>query len=157
MNPLDILVRRVACLPNYTIGHMYVDGKFICDTLEDTDRGLTQNMSLASIIKLKKAGITAIPRGRYRVDMRTVSPKYSTRPKWVKYCGAIMPRILNVPGYSGVLIHTGNSPSQTEGCLLVGENKVKGGLIRSTEAFEKLYPILREADRNGREIWITIE
>lgn len=139
----------------YTIGKLYIDGKYFCDTLEDTDRGLTSSMSDAQIRGMKIKGETAIPTGRYLVDMKTVSPKYSLRRQY-DFCGARVPRLCNVPGYAGILIHIGNTAKDTEGCILVGENKEKGKVLNSTATFRKLYPILRAADERGESITIEV-
>ena len=139
----------------YTIGKLYIDGKYFCDTLEDTDRGLTSSMSDAQIRVMKIKGETAIPTGRYLVDMKTVSPKYSLRRQY-DFCGARVPRLCNVPGYAGILIHIGNTEKDTEGCILVGENKEKGKVINSTATFRKLYPILKAADERGESITIEV-
>lgn len=105
---------------------MYVDGKLICETIEDKDRGLTQDMSLDEIKKKKVNSHTAIPTGTYKVVVNN-SPKFKRN----------LPRLLNVPGFDGVLIHRGNTHHDTAGCLLVGQNRVKGKVINSTK-YEKL-------------------
>lgn len=128
----------------YTIGKLYANGQYICDTLEDVDRGLKQSDSLDTIQKRKVYQETAIPCGTYNVTLDTISPKFKDR-SWAKFCEGKLPRLLNVPGYEGVLIHVGNTPEDTLGCILVGYNKVKGQVINSTEAFRKLYNILDEA------------
>ena len=76
---MEILVKRIAKKPKYTIGKLYIDKKYICDTLEDTDRGLNQDMSLEEIKKKKVYGETAIPSGVYKVDMNTIRPKFKSR------------------------------------------------------------------------------
>lgn len=134
----------------YTIGKMYVDGEYVCDTLEDKDRGLTSNMSVAQICGVKIKGETAIPTGRYLVDMKTVSPRFGGRTQY-QFCRGRLPRLCNTPGYQGVLIHCGNTAKDTEGCILVGQ------VLNSTATFRKLYPILKTADERGEQIWITIE
>jgi hypothetical protein len=67
-----------------------------------------------------------------------------------------MPRLTNVPGYEGVLIHTGNTAADSEGCILVGQNKVKGKVINSTETFIRLYDILKKAHDNHEGIYLRI-
>lgn len=140
----------------YTIGKLYIDGEYFCDTLEDTDRGLTSSMSDAQIQGMKIKGETAIPTGRYLVDMKTVSPRFGGRAQY-QFCKGRLPRLCNTPGYHGVLIHIGNTAKDTEGCILVGENKERGKVLNSTATFRKLYPILKAADERGEQIWITIE
>lgn len=141
----------------YCISHLYIDGKYFCDVCEDTDRGLTQNMPLAEIQKQKIYSKTAIPTGTYKIAMNIVSPKFSQRAFYKSFCGGKLPRLLNVPGYDGVLIHIGNSATQSAGCLLVGENTVVGKVMNSTETFKKLYKKLKEASDRGEIITITIE
>lgn len=97
---------------------MFLDGLRFCDTLEDTDRGLRSDMLLSEIKAKKKYGITAIPTGRYKVKMTY----------WGKY-RKYYPELCNVPGYTSILIHGGKNATATLGCVLVGENKIKGGLI----------------------------
>lgn len=141
---MDLLLKRIAKKDGYTIGRLFVDGVRFCDTLEDTDRGLAQNMGPAVCRARKRHGVTAIPTGRYQVLMNVVSPRFSKK-KAYEFCGGKLPRLLNVPAFEGVLIHIGNTPGDTEGCILVGENKVKGQVINSTATFKKLYEKLKEA------------
>ena len=149
---MEILVKRIAKKPKYTIGKLYIDEQYICDTLEDTDRGLNQNMSLEEIKKKKVYGETAIPTGTYKVDMNTVSPKFKNRV-WAKPYGGKLPRLITVPGYEGVLIHAGNKAEDSLGCVLVGENKVVGQVINSQASFKKVMNILTKGDN----ITITIK
>ena len=149
---MEILVKRIAKKPKYTIGKLYIDEQYICDTLEDTDRGLNQNMSLEEIKKKKVYGETAIPAGTYKVDMNTVSPKFKSRT-WAKPYGGKLPRLVLVPGYDGVLIHPGNKAEDTLGCILVGENKAVGQVLNSQVTFKKIMSILTK----GTNITITIE
>lgn len=137
---------------SYTIGKLYLNDKYFCDTLEDTDRGLRSTMSVEEIEKIKVYSQTAIPTGTYKIDMNTVSPKFKDRA-WAKPYGGKLPRLINVKGYSGVLIHVGSKPEDTLGCILVGENKVKGQVINSTAAFNRLMTELSK-DSN---IELTIE
>ena len=153
---MEIKVKRIARKEAYTIGKMYVDGAYVCDTLEDKDRGLTSNMSVAQICGVKVHGETAIPTGRYLVDMKTVSPRFGGRAQY-QFCKGRLPRLCNTVGFQGVLIHIGNTAKDTDGCILVGENKEKGKVLNSTATFRKLYPILKAADERGEQIWITIE
>ena len=146
---MKLELKRIFRGPKYTIGKLYVDNQYVCDTLEDTDRGLKQTDSLSSIQKKKVYGQTAIPIGTYGITLNVISPKFKDR-SWAKFCNGKLPRLLNVPGYDGVLIHVGNKPEDTLGCILVGYNKIKGQLINSTEAFKKLYSVL------GKSPTITI-
>lgn len=139
----------------YTIGRLYVNGSYFCDTLEDTDRGTNNTMSSADITKKKIEGKTAIPTGTYNVDMNTVSPKFKDR-SWAKPYGGKIPRLLVVPGFDGVLIHPGNTASDTSGCILIGKNTTVGRVTDSTATFHNLMKKLLEAKTKGESISITI-
>lgn len=152
---MDLLIDRRWKKETYTISNLYVNGEFFCNTLEDTDRGLSSDMSLDDIKNKKNYGETAIPTGRYRITLGIKSPKYSKVEKYKKIDG-YLPRLIDVPGYSGILIHIGNYPKDTNGCILVGKNTVKGAVMYSTKYFWELYYKLKEAEDNGEEIWITI-
>jgi hypothetical protein len=131
---------------DYTIGEMYIDGRFFCSTLEDTDRGLQSDMPLSELKAKKKYGITAIPTGRYKVKMTY----------WAKY-KKYYPELCNVPGYTSILIHGGKNATATLGCVLVGENKIKGGLINSGKYVEELRQKITAEIKAGKEVYITIE
>ena len=149
---MRIKVVRIANRPNYCIGRMYVDGVYICDTLEDTDRFLDDSMSLIEIQRKKIKDKTAIPTGIYKLDMDTFSQRFGSQPYYRNTCGGRLPRLTNVKGYQGVLIHCGNTPADTSGCILVGQNKVVGQVIKSQDTFKKLYSLIR----GGKNIYIEI-
>lgn len=146
---MELLLTRNWKKPEYTIGRLHMNGVFFCNTLENKVRELGKDG------KGKIKGITAIPAGRYRVRMDVVSPKYKNRSQY-QFCGGRVPRLVDVPFYDGILIHIGNTAADTEGCLLVGENKAKGKVINSTATFKRLWYKLEEAHRKGEEIWIEI-
>ena len=137
-NHLKLVLKRFSSKPDYTIGRLFVNGKRFCDTLENTDRGLDQDMPLDELIKRKVPGKTAIPTGTYRITMNHKSPKFSKIDYYRDFCDGCMPRLLRVPGFEGILIHRGNREDATEGCLLVGDNTSKGGLSNSKGQWEKL-------------------
>lgn len=142
---MKLLVKRVALKPDYTIGRLYVNGEYFCDTLEDAVRDT------------KIYGKTAIPCGTYRITMDVVSPRFKDR-SWAKPYDGKLPRLIDVPNYEGVLIHVGNSSEDTSGCLLVGQNKVKGKVVNSTQTFMSLMDKhLIPAKNRGEEITITYE
>ena len=147
---MKVTVKRIAKRDGYTIGRMFIDGVRFCDTLEPTDRGLRYDMPLEEIKRIKLQGNTAIPYGKYAVTLGIKSPKYSTYKQY-QFCNAYLPRLLNVKGFEGVLIHIGNkasndkTKSDTLGCILVGENKEVGKVLNSTATFKKLYAILKAA------------
>lgn len=155
---MNITVDRKWKKADYTIGRLMVDGVFLCNTLEDTDRGLKQSMALAEIKRRKILGKTAIPTGTYHVRMDIVSPKYSQSAWYMKNCqGAKVPRLEDVPGFSGILIHTGNNAQDTDGCILVGKNTKKGMVTESRETFLSLYSKMLAVHRKGQSISITIK
>lgn len=126
---------------------MYIDGKYVCDVLEDSVRDLSKCHKIP--------GRTAIPAGRYKVRMDIESPRFGNQSFYRTYAnGGRLPRLVDVPQFEGVLIHCGNTHENTEGCLLVGENKVVGQVINSREIFKRVYKILMCAKS---DIWITIE
>lgn len=150
---MELRLKRIARRETYTIGRLSVDGVVFCDTIEDKDRGLRQSMARAAIKRLKVPGETAIPTGLYRVTLGIKSPKMSQR-KAYDFCGGYVPRLLNVPGFDGILIHIGNTAKDSAGCILVGENKVVGKVVNSTETFTRLYEKLKSAKG---DIYISIE
>ena len=150
---MKLTLRRIAKKPSYTIGKLYIDGVYFCDTLEDTDRGLFQGQSLELINKIKIASKTAIPTGTYKVNLNIVSPKYSKKKIYQDICKGKVPRLMNVPGYDGVLIHIGNTPEDTAGCILVGQNKQVGKVINSTQVFRNLYNKIK----NQKDLIIEIK
>lgn len=142
---MKLLLKRIAKKEKYTIGNLYVDGKFFCNTLEDKDRGLNSQMSLEEIKNKKVYGETAIPTGTYKIDMNTVSSSFKNRA-WAKHYNGKIPRLLNVPGYSGVLIHPGNDQNDTLGCILVGRNTQVGKVLDSQNTFHSLMKMLAKGD-----------
>ena len=150
---MKLTLKRIAKKDKYTIGKLYIDGVLFCDTLEDRDRNLKQSTSLTEIKKIKVKHETAIPTGTYEVTLNIISPKFSQKQFYKDYAnGGRLPRLLNVPGFDGILIHCGNSDSDSSGCVLVGENKVVGKVLNSQETFKKLYKKLQ-----GAKDKITIE
>lgn len=150
------LVRIYTC-PTYTIGHLYVDGEYVCDTVEDTDRGLYQGMDMKELARIKVKSKTAIPTGTYRITMNVQSPKFAQYDYYKKYCKGYLPRLLEVPGFEGVLIHRGGSADSSAGCLIVGYNTIKGRVTDSRKAWEKLMKqYLMPAKVLGKEITIKI-
>lgn len=125
---MRITLIRIANRPTYCIGKLYIDGVYFCDTIEDTDRGLKDEMTEEEILKKKVKGQTAIPTGIYHVYL-TYSPKYKKQ----------MPLIDGVKGYSGIRIHSGNTSKDTEGCLIVGKNKEVGKVLESRKTYNALF------------------
>ena len=129
----------------YSIGILYIDGERICETLEDEDRGLSQEMSLKGIVGGKVKGETAIPVGRYQVTMN-YSPRFNKT----------LPLLLGVPGYDGVRIHSGNKAKDTEGCILCGRNTEVGMVTNSRYWTNKVNGKIEAAIKRKEEVTITI-
>lgn len=145
---MEIRIERIFNCPNYCIGHLYADGKYICDTIEDTDRGLDDGWPIDKIKKVKVMHQTAIPTGRYNVTINVISPRFSKKDYYRKFCGGRVPRLLNVKGFDGILMHIGVNQFNTSGCVIVGYNTVKGAVTNSTQAFEKLYALMKMNNGN---------
>ena len=145
---MELKLKRIALRDTYTIGELYVDNHLFCDTCEDKVRDIEHEG--------KVYGKTAIPYGRYEITIKVQSPKYSQRASYA-WCKGYLPRLLNVPHFDGILIHSGNTAEDSAGCILVGENKVKGKVVNSMKTLTRLYSILKSASDSGDKIWITIE
>lgn len=131
---MKITLIRIANKPTYCIGKLYIDGVYECDTIEDVDRGLDDSMNVDEILKKKIKGQTAIPTGTYNIEI-TYSPKYKK----------LMPLLINVKGYSGIRIHSGNTSKDSEGCLLVGKNTKVGMVTDSRNTYQHLFSKLQKA------------
>lgn len=152
---MEINLIRLYRKPSYTIGKLYINGKYFCDTLEDRDRFMFNSMDIEEIKRIKVSDETAIPMGTYILNLDTISNKFSKYPFYMDTCNGKLPRILNVKGFEGILIHCGATKDNTSGCVLVGENKKVGQLINSKETFTRLYAVLNES--KNEEITITIQ
>ena len=139
---MKLTLNRIALRQTYTIGKLYIDGKYFCDTLEDTVRDTNKSGKFDNGEK-KVKGKTAIPYGTYEI-------KWTYSPRFKKYT----PQLMNVPSFEGIRIHSGNSSTDTEGCLLLGENKKVGMVLNSRATINKFYPIIKKACSNGK---VTIE
>lgn len=131
---MELLLERKYLRAAYTIGCLWANGTRFCDTLEPEVR------------PVKVPGHTAIPAGRYAVVVNR-SPRF----------GRDLPRLLNVPGFDGILIHRGNTAADTSGCILVGENKKPGWVVNSTPYELRLTALLKEVQQKGEKIFITIK
>jgi hypothetical protein len=142
---MELKVIRKEFSSKTSIGELYINDVFFCYTLEDTDRNLMQTMGKKEIEELKIYGKTAIPYGRYEVIM-----------SWSNKFKCIMPLVNGVVGYTGIRIHKGNSEVDTLGCLLVGMKKGIDKITNSTDAFDRLFILLKDACAKGK-VWITYE
>lgn len=137
-----ITVRRIAMKDTYTIGKLYIDGVYFCDTVEDKDRGLDDSMEESVIKERKVYGETAIPMGTYKVEI-TYSPKFKKN----------LPLLIGVKGFEGIRIHSGNTAKDSLGCIIVGRNKKVGMVLDSRATMTKLLKVLTSTKEN---IWLTI-
>lgn len=143
---MNLTLNRIFRGPDYTIGKLYIDGHYFCDTLEDPVRTLPASCPNTSEGILcacpeKVYARTAIPAGTYKVTMQ-FSPRFKR----------VLPLLHDVPHFLGVLIHSGNAPGDTAGCILVGHNKVKGKVLESRAVSDKLNALLEKEN----EMTITI-
>jgi Steigviridae/Suoliviridae L,D-carboxypeptidase/transpeptidase len=150
---MEIEVRRAPSVKGATIGQMFVDGVFECYTLEDTVRepeGLehifrTWPEHVAWVQAWKVQNKTAIPRGSYKIGLHN-SPHFK----------CIVPILLDVPGYSDVLIHWGNDAADTDGCILVGQTKEANLIYKSRAAFDVLMPKIKAVLTAGGHVNVTL-
>lgn len=147
---MKLTLRRRFLGEKYTVGKLHIDGVLFSDTLEDRVRDYNKDGDLLDEGEDKIFGETAIPYGTYKIIVNT-SPKFKR----------LLPRLLNVKHFDGILIHGVKkgaiaTDKHTHGCILVGENKVKGGLVNSAEYTDKLTGILLEAQERNEEITIEI-
>jgi len=133
---MEIVVKRRNFTDKSSIGNLYIDGTLVCFTLEDKTRGVNEP---------KVPGQTAIPYGRYEVviDMSNRFKK-------------LMPHILDVPNFTGIRIHSGNTDKDTEGCILLGMNKGYDVVTNSRAAYDVFYVLLEKGLEKGK-VFITIE
>lgn len=129
---MNLILKRIQYGEDFTLGKLYNEDQFICYTLEDKVREVIGE----PVSMWKVMGKTAIPKGVYPVII-TMSTRFRTR----------LPLLLDVPGFDGVRIHTGNSSVDTEGCILVGSawdgksNWIGGSKV----AFSMLFPLMEQA------------
>ena len=132
---LQVLLTRNYRKEAYTIGRLYVNGQFFCNSLEDKDRGLFQGMPLQDLMLLKVQDQTAIPCGTYKLRV-TMSPKFKRE----------MIEVVDVPAFLGIRFHKGANASHTSGCVLVGMNTIKGGLTDGAKYEAELTNLVKSAD-----------
>lgn len=147
---MKIKLKRIALKKDYTIGKLYIDDVYFCDTLEDAVRDLNKNGKFDNCEK-KIYGQTAIPYGTYEVTTNVVSSRFKNRI-WAKPYNGKIPRLLNVQSFDGVLLHPGSSQLDTSGCILVGKNTIVGRLTDS----QKTFHLLMQKIKNQKNITIEI-
>ena len=151
---MELILTRIAKKKDYTIGHLFqkleargeklenslcAEEIYLCDTLEPTWRDYVHGGR-----KIK--GHSAIPEGRYAVVI-SYSPKFQ---QW-------LPILLGVPNFSGIRIHAGNTAKDTEGCILVGENREVGKVLDSRKWLKGIKHKIVAAKERGEAVWITVE
>lgn len=141
---MELRVERLWPRENYTVGRLYVNNEFFSNTLEDKIIDKNKNGIFDNGEK-KVYGESAIPYGKYKV-VYNYSPKF----------GRNLPRLLDVPHFEGILIHSGNTAKDSFGCILVGKNTSKGMLSESRYTSDKLNEIIDAAQKRGEEITIEI-
>lgn len=147
-------LERIEKQKKYTAGRLEAEGIKI-DTLERWDGGIKSTSDLMIIYKMKKKEC-AIPSGTYRIVL-TYSNRFSSRNFYKNYSSGLLPRLVGVKGFEGVLIHCGNTVLDTAGCILVGEMCGPGILKNSRINYIKLFRLLKRWWDNGDEIYIKIK
>ena len=148
---MELILKRIAKRKTYTIGCLYIreqvmdeylpgyEDHYFCDTLEPTWRDYANGA-------YKVKGRSAIPEGRYAVVI-SYSPKFE----------AWLPILLGVPKFEGIRIHAGNTAKDTEGCILVGKNKLVGQVVDSRIWLHRLKQKIVEAKDRDEAVWITVK
>lgn len=129
----------------YTIGALFIDGLWVCDTIEDRVRDLNRDGDLEDNGEQKVSRLTAIPYGTYQVEL-SMSPKFTR----------LLPLVKGVPHFTGIRIHRGNTADDSSGCILPGENKQPGRVINSTEYEMKIITLILGAVSRGERITLVI-
>lgn len=137
---MKLLLKRIYLGENYTIGKLYIDGVYFCDTLEPPVVDKDKSGKFEGDEK-KVYGHSAIPYGIYKVVI-TLSSRFR---RW-------LPLLLNVPHFEAIRIHSGNTVEDTHGCILVGQNKIKGQVVNSRSTEIELMKVLK----GQKEITIEI-
>lgn len=158
-NSLEFYLWRFALKDTYTVGRLYVNDIFICNTIEDKDYGFDNNTPISLIKQTKREHPkqVAIPYGCYEVSTQWARgfadshPWYKTQP-----LGSHIPCLVDVPGYSGILLHCGVSAESSAGCIILGYNTIKGKVTDSKKAYNKVATIIEEANKQGLKTFITI-
>lgn len=139
---MKLALQRLVYTPQSTCGNLYVNDALECWTLE-----------LPS-----KDGMpgSAIPAGTYPVILAP-SPKFlAVNDSWVQQYASAMPHIQPIPGRSLIMIHWGNYPSNTDGCVLVGKSHQNDSIGESRQAFSELYPLIKSAIDTGEGVTIEV-
>lgn len=141
---MKLELKRIALKPNYTIGKLFINGTYYCDTIEDKVIDLNKNGKFDDGLT-KVMHQTAIPYGTFKVVVNH-SPKFNRE----------LPRLLDVPYFEGILIHNGSDQNSSSGCIIVGENKSVGKVTNSTFYMNNLTARIKDAQNKGETTTITI-
>lgn len=141
---MKLELKRIALKPNYTIGKLFINGTYYCDTIEDKVIDLNKNGKFDDGLT-KVMNQTAIPYGTFKVVVNH-SPKFNRE----------LPRLLDVPYFEGILIHNGSDQNSSSGCIIVGENKTVGKVTNSTFYMNNLTARIKDAQNKGETTTITI-
>lgn len=141
---MELLLERKYPKNNYTIGNLFINGKFYCNIIEDTVRDFNKNGTF-DCGELKISGHTAIPYGKYEIQV-TYSPKFKRK----------LPLLLNVKHFEGIRIHRGNTEKDSSGCLIPGENTKRGMVLNSTKYELELTNLIESANKKGEKVIIEI-
>jgi hypothetical protein len=143
---MNLTVKRYKHDKDFTCGKLFIDGEFECYTLEDEHRE----------VKVKHE--TRIPEGKYKVELRTFGGHHERYSKKFDFHKGML-WVKDVPNFTDILIHIGNSDDDTSGCLLVGLDidNIKGLLFNSTGAYTRMYKKVLAAIERGEEVWIKYE
>lgn len=142
---MEILLTRINFNEKWTEGKLYVDGRYVCDTLEDKYRNLYSYMSEEEIMKNKVYGQTAIPSGRYKLTI-TWSNKFKKE----------LIQINNVKGFQGVRIHSLNTAEESFGCVGVGKKLSDGYITQSRDTYKIVHSIVQAELDKGNDVWLEI-
>jgi hypothetical protein len=136
------VLRREPSRDGATIGSLFVEGRWFCWTLEDVVREVPG----VPVSQWKQYGLTAIPRGRYRLIV-TMSKRF----------GRGTPLLVNVPGYDGIRIHAGNTEADTIGCILVGQDRTVNTVLKSRPVEKAITSLVMDAAHRGDTVFLTVE
>ena len=142
---MKLLLHRRYLGADYTIGSLSINGVYLCDTIEDKVRDTNKDGDLLDEGEQKVFGETAIPYGTYEIEL-SVSPKFKR----------LLPLVLDVKHFTGIRIHRGNTAKDSHGCILPGENKIKGKVINSTKYEITIIARMKRAIDRGEEVYIEI-
>lgn len=141
---MELLLERKYLKSNYTIGNLFINGKFYCNIIEDKIIDFNKNGTF-DCGELKISGHTAIPYGEYEIKV-TYSPKFKRK----------LPLLLNVKHFEGIRIHRGNTEKDSSGCLIPGENSKRGMVLNSTRYELELTNLIEMANKRGEKVIIKI-